>query len=141
MSKAILLMIMTIMSYLDIKTHRIQGLLLGLFGSVVLLWAGRQVYLGQRSLQGVMIGALLGVVLLIIAFCTKQIGYADGIIVCGLGIGLGGVESMIILWFALCGAAFVSLLLYFFFKKEKKYEIPFVPFLEGGFLIWMFFLA
>lgn len=89
---------------------------------------------------GVMITAALGI-LPGLAFCvigwfSKKAGMADGII---LGI-LGLSENYVCGIFVLCTGSillsFLSITLLIAKKVNRRTQMPFVPFLEGGYILW-----
>ena len=85
-----------------------------------------------------MIFALLpGLFCLVIGYITRQsVGYGDGILIGVLGLFYTWKEIFEICSIAIMVAGFVGLILLVIFKKNGKYEIPFIPFL---FLGWCLF--
>ena len=83
--------------------------------------------------RDVMLGSLPGISLLL---CGKlsgwAVGSADGIIVLVLGIYLGFWQVLSVLSGAFLTAVMAAGFLLAVKKKDRKYEIPFIPFLFAG---------
>lgn len=85
-------------------------------------------------------GALIGVILLIISYFTKEkIGYGDGLIFVATGIYLGFWNNLILLWLSTTLAGIYGLILMVFKKKKKESEIPLVPFILGVYVVSLVF--
>lgn len=75
-------------------------------------------------------GIIPGILLAILAKITEQsIGYGDGIILAEIGLLTGIGKCMLILAIALALAGIFSLGIVVIKKVDKRYKIPFVPFL------------
>ena len=123
---------LSICSFQDIRRKEVHiillliGIVMGLFGSV----AGVDITLQNRIL-----GVTLGGFLLGLNIITKgQIGVADGLIVCIIGIALGFYTTSGMLLSALFLSALVSLVLIVLKKVKRKTTIPFIPFLLVGYV-------
>lgn len=82
-------------------------------------------------------GILIGTTALFLAWITREaIGYGDGVVLIALGILLGGSWCFTVVLTAVVASGLWALGLIVLFRKNRKYEIPFVPFLLGG-LIWV----
>lgn len=80
-----------------------------------------------------MLGSLPGIFLLIFGKLSGwAVGSADGIIVLVLGIYLGLWQVLSVLSGALLAAVLAAGFLLAVKKKDRKYEIPFIPFLFAG---------
>jgi leader peptidase (prepilin peptidase)/N-methyltransferase len=80
-------------------------------------------------------GALVGVLFFLIGKCTKEaIGYGDSWLMLLLGVYLGAMQLLQLLFIASVVAGIMSL--FFLWKKrwKKTVAIPFVPFLVVGYL-------
>ncbi len=76
------------------------------------------------------ISLIPGIVCLIVAKLTKEaIGYGDAMIIFMLGLYWRWESVCTVLMGACMLAAIFALVLLIFFRKNRKYEIPFVPFL------------
>lgn len=128
-------LIMTIMSYFDIKYQKIEkkwiALFLGFAGICAV--AGR---LGVSEEFGMTVWGLLpGGIMLMLSALTKQIGAGDGIIVLILGLVTGLQHCILALNIALFLGALFSGAGMVLRKLRPSARIPFVPFLLGGELI------
>lgn len=93
----------------------------------------------QEMLGGVLIGAIL----LLIAFCSKQkIGYGDGALFIATGIYLGFWNNLILLWISSILVAVFGVIKYFYNKrkgmKTKNITLPFAPFVLVVYIIMLF---
>lgn len=115
----------------DIKKKELSVKLFAMLGIVALLGC---IY-GWKN-AGIMAaaGALPGILLLVLARITEQsIGYGDGILLAELGLLTGVGKCMLILAAALAMAGVFSLVIVVVKKVDKRYKIPFVPFLATAF--------
>ena len=130
-----IIVIMLIHSITDIKYKKVRlelslvGLILGILFIIVDIWNGIFPY---EKIGGI----IFGIVCLILGKATNEaIGYGDGIILLMLGLFYKGKQMCIVMFWAFLFAILVALLLVVLFRKNRKYEIPFVPFLALGMLM------
>lgn len=77
-----------------------------------------------------------GLICFILARITREaIGYGDAMVISMLSVYFSLHRIITICWYALLGAAAVSVLLVVCKKRKKEDEIPFIPFLFGSDLI------
>lgn len=89
----------------------------------------------QRDWSSFFYALLPGVLCLFLGLCTRQaVGYGDGILLCALAMLYTLEELIELILVAVFFAGIIGLILLIIFHKNKRYEIPFVPFL---FLAWM----
>lgn len=127
-----MLIIMTIMSYFDIRWKRIPIwglLLLAGFGLLNPLLEGKPLWEVAYSL-------LPGVGCLILAWVSHQIGVGDGMLILAVGLFYGTKDCFLILTIGLFLCFFLALVLLLFKKASRNTKLPFFPFLEGGLLLW-----
>lgn len=88
------------------------------------------------------LGILPGIFLILLAFATKKIGLADGIVLCCMGLFDRYLTSVITFCIASFLIAIVSVVLLFAKKVKRNTQLPFIPFLVGGYIFQrvMFFL-
>ncbi|MDO4522693.1 MAG: hypothetical protein Q4B57_06050 [Eubacteriales bacterium] len=94
----------------------------------------------RMLLYGVWIitGALPGLTLLVLAWVTgESIGYGDGIVLLVTGWYLGWYGSIGVLLMGLLLICPAALWMLFWKKADRRAELPFLPFLLGGYLIWL----
>ncbi len=124
--------VMVVCAVIDIKKKELSlkwFVLLGFFALVGCV--------SGQGQEGVMTaaGILPGVLLLILARITEQsIGYGDGILLAELGLLTGIGKCTLILAAALAMAGVFSLGMIVIKKVDRRYKIPFVPFLTIAYL-------
>ena len=81
-------------------------------------------------------GLIPGVLLLILAFATKEsIGMGDGLVLCMLGMFGGWRQCLAVLGTALMLSAGLAIVLLVCRRAGRKTELPFLPCLFGGYLL------
>lgn len=121
-----------IQSIWDIRAKKISLWISLCFGGCSLVYS---IYCGRNWMEFV-IALVPGVICFVIGYCTKEsIGYGDAILLCALGMLYTFEEVLLICMTALILAGMVGLILLVVFRKNGKYEIPFVPFLLAGWII------
>ncbi|HAQ52314.1 MAG TPA: hypothetical protein DCR12_06065 [Lachnospiraceae bacterium] len=121
----------------DIKIKRIRLVVVNAFA---ILGVILHILYQRISWIDMICGALLGVILLIIGYFTKEkIGYGDGLIFVATGIYLGFWNNLILLWLSTTLAGIYGLILMIFKKKKKDNEIPLVPFILGVYVVSLIF--
>lgn len=117
------------------KTVAVRKLLLFFAGSLIctaLKIKGAPGELWDAS-RDIMLGCLPGISLLLVGKLSGwAVGSADGIIVLVLGIYLGFWQVLSVLSGAFLTAVMAAGFLLAVKKKDKKYEIPFIPFVFAG---------
>lgn len=84
----------------------------------------------------VITGGVLGIVMLILAYISRQaIGYGDGCVFVMTGVYLGGYKNFLLIFLSLCIAALYSGVLLFVMHKSKNYIMPFLPCILLGFMV------
>lgn len=123
-------------AYSDWKSKEIPTFTMILFSiSTVLL----TIVCGEENLGLVAGGGVVGLLFFLISKLTKEaIGYGDSWVILLLGIYLGGVRLLWLLFFASVGASLFSLFYLWKHNWKKSSTIPFVPFLAVAYLGVMF---
>ena len=131
----IIMAIMLIHSITDIKYKKVRfeltlvGLIIGLLFIILDIWKGIFPY---EKVGGI----LFGIACLIFGKITNEaIGYGDGMILLMLGLFYHTEQIFIVIFWASLFAIIVALFLMIIFQKNRKYEMPFVPFLTLGMLM------
>ncbi len=116
----------------DCKKREIPVVLLILLGVVVLL----SLFLcREKSLLARAGGAAVGLLLFLISKCTKEaIGYGDSWLILILGVYMGGVEVLEVLFVASLAAGICSLVVLWKAGWKRTTTIPFAPFLSIAYL-------
>lgn len=134
-------------SAFDLRKREIPAAFLGIFavlGVAVQIWTMLAGTGGQgggisENLSWIAGGAA-GFLLLGAARLTRQaIGYGDALTAMVLGIWLGIIPLMEILFLGLVLAAVYSAWLFLVKKTGGKYRVVFIPFLTAGYFIWLLF--
>lgn len=110
----------------DIKSRRISILQLACFAAEgILCW----IFVWKQPLAELFMGVFPGTAVLALAFLSRgNIGTGDGLLLMVLGIFLKPAETLKVLICSVFLSAGYALFLYLVKKKDKHYEIPFVPF-------------
>ena len=91
------------------------------------------------SVSHILSSCLPGLCFLLIGILTKQaLGYGDGIVVLIIGFALGLPDTIMIILIAFFSAAIISIIL-LIARKNKRYSIPFVPFLLWGHILQLIY--
>lgn len=89
----------------------------------------------ERDPKEVLYGVGIGILFFLISKCTReQVGYGDSWLILALGIYTGGSMLMEILAAAGFGAALFSLIFCALHTWNRKYAIPFIPFLSAAYI-------
>lgn len=82
-------------------------------------------------------GLVPGIVVLVLAFATREsIGTGDGLVVCLLGLFGGWQQCVGVFGMALVLSAVLAIILLVCRKAGRKTELPFLPGLFGGYLLF-----
>ena len=118
----------------DIKERRIgiiPLLLAAIFGLILHLCYER------LSIWNLLGGGAIGLLMYALSIASKErIGKGDALLLAVTGIFLGFWDNLILIWLASIVAAVVGILYMLFLKKGKNEELPFVPCVFFGFVIY-----
>lgn len=127
---------LTIMSIEDIRRKEIRRIWLiglGMAGIVIAIVAG--------DIDGTqyLFRLVPGIVCFLVAWVTgEQIGFGDAFLIFIMGLYCNVTELINVCMFALILVGIVSVFLMTVAKKSKKYELPFIPFVFLGRMVWLF---
>ena len=96
---------------------------------------------GRTTIITAALGILPGLAFCAIAWISKKIGMADGIIVSILGLSENYVCGIFVLCAGSILLSFISVVLLIMKKVDRGTKMPFVPFLEGGYVLWVIISA
>lgn len=114
-------------SWEDMKSKEVDVYKIYLFGIIGILW---HLFGDGKTVYSILGGMLIGVAFLILGkFTNGSIGAGDGLILIDTGILLGSTENFKLLCGGIFLAGIAALILLVFFQKNRKYEMPFIPFL------------
>jgi leader peptidase (prepilin peptidase)/N-methyltransferase len=96
-------------------------------------------FLRKEHIADVIGGALLGLSCLLVSKWTRQaVGYGDSLLILVLGVYMGGIKLLQLLFIATTVAAFFALFCLWKRKWKRNATIPFVPFIMLAYVGVMF---
>lgn len=133
----IIVILLGISSYTDIKNRKISMRLLLVFGILaILVWIEKLYTNGIIEVCTILVSILPGLLLLLLGKATREsIGYGDGYLLIVIGIYIGFIRTVSILITALFLTAIISIFLLIFRKVSRRTEFPFIPMLLISYLI------
>ncbi len=136
----ILVLYLLYSSYTDIRTQRIPlklSIIVGLCNTIINILCAHNI---KVAIMTMIYGCIVGAVLLLLAFITKEdIGYGDGIVMLLIGLSTGIKRTFLICCLSFVLTAFYACLL-LLYKKNRKLTIPFLPFICISYLIQLFLI-
>lgn len=131
-SQIVCLLLLLVLGVVDMKKRKVYGwtLALGIFAAVCYQGVTR-----EDDLHVILGGVTLGGLFLLVSKVTREgMGYGDslGILALGVFLGIWRLAELLCLAFLLL---FFTAMILFFKKSNKKYGIPFYPFLAIGYLM------
>lgn len=126
--KTVVITIFLILStLLDLRKKEVN---ISLCVGVALLGLIYEIFISKAELLSVILGIIPGIFLILTSMATnEEIGKGDAAILCTIGIYLGLKKSILVLIYALFMTVIIGGILLIIRKKNKKYKIPFVPFI------------
>lgn len=111
----------------DIKSRRLGVCMLCSFG---ILGVMLHLLFEKEEIVSILGGAFIGAALIAISFLTRgRVGLGDGMALTVTGIFLGFEKNLMLFMVSQCLTACFALFLLVVKKKERNYEIPYIPFL------------
>ena len=131
-ANVVILVFLVILAILDWRKKEIPVLLM-LFMSVAVV--AFTVFFRTESVRSCVAGAGVGLLLFLVSKCTKEaIGYGDSWLILLLGVYLGGLRVVQIMFVASLLSAVCSLFYLWKCHWKRSATIPFVPFLTIAYL-------
>lgn len=132
--KISLAVLLLICSYGDIKRREISLFPMLIVSAFIMFFSFISHTQGMGWIDR-LYGAGIGVLLIVISLITKgQIGMGDGFLFIVIGFGVGFWNSFSVLIYSLIFVCIGACCLLGFKKKQKKTEVPFVPFIGLGYI-------
>lgn len=135
--RALALIILIIMSIFDIRKKKMPICLLLILGCCGLLFTAINVGVDIKMIIISMLGLVPGALLILAAVFSKKVGIADGIIICELGMVEGFTTGLFTLCIGCLILSVISIVLLIIKKVKRNTEMPFVPFIGVGYVLWM----
>lgn len=132
-SRVVLLMFLGAASLIDYKKRELPLVYIsaGFVAGLVF-----QCIIGNLKVAEIILGSMVGVVVIGVSKLTREaVGMGDGCMLIATGAFLGLIDNLILLMGALILAGVFSAGLLIIKKRGNKYEIPFVPFMLGGYVL------
>ena len=132
-SKVVLLLFLGGAAIQDYRKRELPVIYIGIgFGIGLIL----RLVIGEPTVLELLLGSLVGAVFLLISRLSREaIGYGDSLMIIATGASLGIIDNVLLMLCALLLAALFSIGLLILKKYKRKDEIPFLPFLLGGYVI------
>lgn len=131
--KLLTLTVFAVCSYTDIRYRRIYGWSLVLYCVLAIIG---HTFDEITEAADIVAGLLPGLICIVISWMSKQsLGYGDSALIAVSGVSLGAAVCLQLLYTALLGAGIFGLILITVFKKSRKYDMPFAPFLFLGMML------
>jgi len=126
--KTMVIMIFLILStLLDLRKKEVNISLCIIFALVGLIY---EIFISKTDILSIILGIIPGIFLMLTSIVTnEEIGKGDAVILGIIGIFLGLKKSILVLIYALFMTVIIGGILLIIRKKNKKYKIPFVPFI------------
>ena len=126
--KTVVITIFLILStLLDLRKKEVNISLCIIFALVGLIY---EIFISKTDILSIILGIIPGIFLMLTSIVTnEEIGKGDAAILCTIGIYLGLKKSILVLIYALFMTVIIGGILLLIRKKNKKYKIPFVPFI------------
>ena len=121
----------------DVKKRKVSNTYLWLGTATSLIYRGMEILKVKSSLKEWLAAMIPGILMLIIAKSTKEkIGYGDGWLLLILGNVLNIIDIWYVLQIAVLLVTLFSIILIIGKKVCRDDQIPFLPFLWMGYIIW-----
>lgn len=126
--KTIVIIIFLILSALiDLRKKEVN---ISLCISVALVGLIYEIFISKTDILSIILGILPGIFLMLTSIVTnEEIGKGDAAILSTIGIFLGLKKTILVLIYALFSTIIIGGILLLIRKKNKKYKIPFIPFI------------
>lgn len=132
--KTIVITIFLILSTLiDLRKKEVN---ISLCISVALVGLIYETFISKTDILSIILGILPGIFLMLTSIVTnEEIGKGDAAILSTIGIFLGLKKTILVLIYALFSTIIIGGILLLIRKKNKKYKIPFVPFILFSYIV------
>lgn len=123
---------LTICTYTDLKGKCINIFICLMFGVIGMVY---RCIFENSNLLSLLQAIIPGIFLMLVSILSKEgIGKGDAIVIGTIGLYIGGINTIIILFNGVIVSCITGIIFIAFMKKEKGYRLPFVPFLTLAFI-------
>lgn len=133
--RLVTILMFAVCSYTDIRYRRIYTGSLILYSVLAVCGhiCGCVLLDGKNEMADMALGLFPGAVCIAVSWMSRQsLGYGDSILVAVCGLSLGMADCLQVLIAAMFLAGLFGLVLMVFFRKNRRYDMPFAPFLLLG---------
>lgn len=123
---------LAICTYTDLKGKCINICICLMFGIIGMVY---RCIFENSNLISLLQAIIPGIFLMLVSILSKEgIGKGDAIVIGTIGLYIGGINTIIILFNGVIVSCITGIIFIAFMKKEKGYRLPFVPFLTLAFI-------
>lgn len=131
----IVMVFLCVCTYMDLKSKYINIYICLAFGVIGMLYKSCIV---KSSLMSVGLALFPGIFVMIISLLSKEsIGKGDAMVVGIMGLYVGGINTILALFYGVILASIIGIICMIFMKKSGQHRMPFVPFMAIGLLLQM----
>lgn len=136
--ECIIFLVLIVAAVSDMKSRSISVRFLRVCAAGSILCAGYQIATGELNHWLVCTGIFVGICFLLISKLTEEaMGYGDSLMVLFLGIIVGFWDILTILAITFLLLLCVTIPVLWKKKMSRKFSLPFLPFLTGGYLCFL----
>ncbi len=134
--RTFIMSLLAISTYFDIKFKKIPIILPIIWGVIGVVWNAGIKKLEIEQWIGVVCSVLIGCILLLFSFWSKDaLGKGDALIFIVIGIFIDFYSNLLLLGTALFLSSFAAIYLLIIRRKNKKTNIPLIPFIYTAYAI------
>lgn len=123
---------LSICTYIDLKRKYVNIYICLIFGAIGVMC---RCIFENSNLLSVLATIIPGIFMMLISIISNEsIGKGDSIVICTIGLYMGLINVIIILFIGLMVSCITGIICMVIMKKGKNYRLPFVPFITLGFI-------
>lgn len=123
------------LSIWDVRRREVPTAFLTVGWILTVGWSVISCMMRNGDLTGLIAGMLPGIVMILVARLTGQMGYADGVVLTMIGTICGYWNTFLLLCGSLLLLCALSVIMLLFGKADRNTKMPYIPFLETVFLL------
>lgn len=126
---------LAICTYTDLKEKCINICVCLIFGIIGMIY---KCVFENNNLLSLLQAIIPGIFIMFVSIVSKEsIGKGDAVVISTIGLYIGEINTIIILFNGLIASCITGIICILFIKKEKKYRLPFIPFVSLAFIFQM----